>query len=154
MYSDQMLLVRFNTVPNFSFNSLATLFTTVRKYLTKEGIFLFSNYKIPNQNQLPALLNRRQGHSGKLLLELGSGSIAAEYYDLPAVKTEYGAYIVTYVCYNTFSRDYTLKKRELFRSSTEFILHQNLQNIFESCGFSIEIFNNSGHSFVYGLVKT
>ncbi|PWI46622.1 hypothetical protein CEE45_15885 [Candidatus Heimdallarchaeota archaeon B3_Heim] len=151
--SCDIILLPMNTIPSFSIDLLKTLFITVGRYLTKDGMFLFSNYKIPDKERVSALINRRQGHSGELLLELGSGFIAAEYYDLPARKTEYGAYNVTYARYNTFSRDNTLQKKELFRSQTEFILHQHLQKIIETCGLSIEIFDDTSHSFTYGLTK-
>lgn len=152
--SFDIILLPMNTLPSFSYNSLETLFTCVKKYLSKDGMFLLSNYKIPNQTRLRELMSRSQGYSGELDLELGSGFIASEHYDLPAIQTDYGAYIVTYVCFNTFSRNYVLEKRELIRYTLEFILKQKLQKIIEACGFSIEIFDDSSHSFVYGLVKT
>ncbi|MHA1977233.1 MAG: hypothetical protein ACW98F_05560 [Candidatus Hodarchaeales archaeon] len=73
---------------------------------------------------------------------------------MPSITTKYGAYSTTYICYTTFSRDYSLKKRDLFRSQTTFILPEPLKEIIATCGFSLEIFDDSSHSSVYGLTKT
>lgn len=152
--SFDIILLPMNTLANFSYNTFESLFKTVNRYLTEDGMFFFSNYKIPNKELLDSYISRKQGYSGDLLLDLGSGLITAEYYDLPPLKTEYGAYSVTYICYSTFSRDYSLKKRELFRSITTFILPKPLKNIIAASGFSLEIFDDSSHSSVFGLAKT
>ena len=145
-----VILLPMNTFPSFSFNSLDALFTAVRNHLSDDGMFLFSTYKIPAQ--LPAALKQGKGHDGELLLELGMGSIAAEYYEFPAIETEYGAYSVTYMCYNTFTHDYTLKSREIYRYTLDFVSPSILQKVIETAGFSIKILDDSSHSLVYGLV--
>lgn len=147
-----VILFPMNSFPSFAFSTLKVFFLTVHRYLAKNGMFLFSTYKI--QDQLLTSLDLRKGHDGELLLELGEGAIAAEYYEFPVIETEFGAQIVTYMCYNTFSRDYTLETREIFRHTLDFGLHPLLQEIIESSGFHIKIFDDSSHSLVYGLIKS
>ncbi|MFX0050261.1 MAG: hypothetical protein ACFFAJ_01180 [Candidatus Hodarchaeota archaeon] len=150
--SFDVILLPMNTLPSFPFSTLEALFAAVQRDLTKEGMFLFSTYKI--QDQILASLNKWKGHDGELLLELGSGAIAAEFYDFPAIETEYGAQSVTYMCYNTFTRDYTLDKREIFRTTLDFVSQPILHEVIKTSGFSIKILDDSSHSLVYGLIKS
>ncbi|MFX1285487.1 MAG: hypothetical protein ACFFB5_17750 [Promethearchaeota archaeon] len=150
--SFDVILLPMNTFPSFSFSTLDVLFEAVQNQLTENGIFLFSTYKI--QKQLPTSLNRWSGHEGELLLELGMGVIAAEYYEFPAIKTEYGAQSVTYMCYNTFSRGYNLETREIYRHILYFVSQPILHELIESSGFSIKILDDSSHSLVYGLIRS
>ncbi len=149
--SFDVILFPMNSFPSFDFGSLKAFFLTVHRHLTKNGMFLFSTYKI--QDQLLASLDLRKGHDGELLLELGQGAIVAEYYEFLVIETEFGAQIVTYMCYNTFSRDYTLETREIFRHTLDFGLQPRLHEIIETSGFRIKIFDDSSHSLVYGLIK-
>ncbi|MFX0211012.1 MAG: hypothetical protein ACFFDT_33850 [Candidatus Hodarchaeota archaeon] len=148
--SFDVILLPMNTLPSFSFSTLDALFAAVQNHLTEDGIFLFSTYKI--QGQLSNSLDRWKGHDGELLLELGMDVIAAEYYEFPAAKTEYGAQSVTYMCYNTFSRDYTLKTREIYRHTLYFVSQPILHELIETSGLSIKILDDSSHSLVYGLI--
>lgn len=80
--------------------------------------------------------------------------IGKQYYDFPAVKTEYGAQVVTYMCYNTFSRDYTLEKREIYRNTLDFVSQPILHDMIQRSVFSIKILDDSSHSLVYVLTTS
>ncbi|UCG00629.1 MAG: hypothetical protein JSW11_13545 [Candidatus Heimdallarchaeota archaeon] len=147
-----IILLPMNTFPSFSFNELHNLFTKVQNHLGPDGMFLFSTFKIPGK--LPVAIDRGKGHDGELLLELGRGIIAAEYYEFPATEMEYGAQSVTYMCYNTFTRDYTLASREIYRYTLHFVSPAILQEVIETVGFSIKILDDSSHSRVYGLITS
>ncbi len=150
--SFDLILFPMTSFPSFAFDTLKAFFFAVYRHLTKNGMFLFSNYKI--QDQLLTSLDLRKGHDGELLLERGQGAIAAEYYEFPVIETEFGAQIVTYMCYNTFSRNYTLETREIYRHTLDFGFQPLLHEIIETSGFRIEIFDDSSHSLVYGLIKS
>ncbi|MHA2095902.1 MAG: class I SAM-dependent methyltransferase, partial [Candidatus Hodarchaeales archaeon] len=76
--SFDIILLPMNTLANLSYQSYETLFKTVNNYLTEEGMFFFSNYKIPSHELLDDFISQKHGYSGDLLLELGSGLITAE----------------------------------------------------------------------------
>ncbi len=149
-----VILLPMNTLANFPFVQLDSLFKTVHRYLTDEGLFLFSNYKITSSEQLIKHINKDTEYSGDLLVDLGSGLLTAEYYDFPSTFTHYGAESITYICYSTFSREYALLKRSIFRSSTIFLLSDYLKQRLSANGFSVVINDDSSHSSVYGVMKT
>ena len=76
--SFDVIILPMNTLANFSYHNFESLFRTVHKYLAEDGMFIFSNYKIPDNLSLTGYVSKKHGYSGDLLLELGSGLITAE----------------------------------------------------------------------------
>ncbi|MFX0061197.1 MAG: hypothetical protein ACFFC7_03355 [Candidatus Hermodarchaeota archaeon] len=148
-HSFDIILLPMNTFAGFPFGFIDTLFKKIKQYLSPKGLWIFSNYKLPQDKPL----QWRKGYSGDLLVEIGQGSIALEIYNLEATETQYGMSAVTYMCYNKLTRQYKLKKREIFRTVNELIRPNFLKQLLEDNNFTIELFDDSSHSYVYGLAS-
>ena len=142
-----IILLPMNTFVRFPFGFLDTLFKKIKQYLSPQGLWILSNYKLPQDKPL----KWKEGYYGELLVELGHGSIASEIYNLEATETHYGMHAVTYMCYNKLNRQYKLEKREIFRTANELILPKSLKKLVNDNDFTIEMFDDSSHSYVYGL---
>ncbi|MFW9854937.1 MAG: hypothetical protein ACFFFG_07740 [Candidatus Thorarchaeota archaeon] len=113
-HSFDLILLPRNTFPSLPFKTLRTLFSVVKRVLCRKCIWIFSTYRISSKSVLLEFIDKRGGFFSELLGDLGEEPIAAEYYTMKAQKTSYGARTITYMCYNSFTRGYKLKKREIF----------------------------------------
>ncbi|MFW9777871.1 MAG: class I SAM-dependent methyltransferase [Candidatus Heimdallarchaeota archaeon] len=150
-HSFDVILLPMNTFPNLPFKTLRALFSAVKRVLHSKGIWIFSTYKMPSESMLFEFIDKRSGFFRELLGDLGEEPIAAEYYTMKAEKMSYGARTITYMCYNSFTRGYELKKREIFRTVQEYILPGTLEELILKNGFSIAFQDESSHSAIYGL---
>lgn len=153
-HSFDLILLPMNTFPSFPFNRLNGLFSAVKQVLDHKGIWIFSTYKLPQKSTLLEFIDKRKGYSSELLGELGQDPIAAEYFTMEARETTYGAQTITYMCYNSLTRVYQLKIREIYRTVQEYILPDHLQSLITNNGFSLVFRDDTSHSSVYGVSPT
>ncbi len=147
--SFDLILLPMNTLPNFSMSLMPVLFQKVKQLLRPSGTWIFSTYKISDFESLQHSLKEK--YSSELLLEPKEDIIVGEFFSFAPEKMSHGYRIINYSIYNTLSRKYALKSREIFRSLQELIEPAFLHRFIEQQGFDIKLVDDSSHSLVYAL---
>ncbi len=147
--SFDLILLPMNTLPNFSISLMPVLFQKVKQLLRPSGTWIFSTYKISDFESLQHSFKEK--YSGELLVELREDIIVGEFFSFAPKKMNHGYRITNYSIYNTLSRKYDLKTREIFRTLQELIDPAFLHPFIEEQGFDIDFIDDSSHSRVYAL---
>ncbi|MDH5403123.1 MAG: hypothetical protein OEZ01_10910 [Candidatus Heimdallarchaeota archaeon] len=138
-----------NTFPSFNPIKYDELFSTVRKYLKSNGVFVFSTYKIDKTTQF--LKISKEDHNGEFLVELGLSPITGEHFRFEGQLTDYGAKVTTYSLYSILNREYVLQNQWLYRGGIHFVESTVFEELFQKHNFTIDKIDKTSHSIVYCL---
>ncbi|OLS24859.1 MAG: hypothetical protein HeimC3_17340 [Candidatus Heimdallarchaeota archaeon LC_3] len=142
-----VIVLPMNTFPSFH-SKLDLLFRTVKNYLSEDGLFIFTSYKIP-QNRTKE--ERRKGkYSGELLVEEEKKPILLEAFRFTETEGPYGIETVTYLIYYRFFEYYSIHKKYIYRLE-HFVPQKNqIEKIITENGYKVKFFNDESHSLVFG----
>lgn len=146
-----IVVIPMNTVPNFPFTKLDTLFKNLRNIVKQKGHCIFSvhNHKIGND----AIQRQEDDLAGELLLEKGKKPIALVAYSFPLQRTHYGYSKKTYLIHHFLNHKICSERKIICRSVTEFVNSEILEDIITKNGFSIDFIDNKTFSKVYCIKK-
>ena len=145
------IVLPMNIFPSFGPDELSLLFKSVKKYLTDEGQFIFTAYKIPEDEPQEKLLN--ESYSGELLLDEGEGPIVLESYQFKKVLGHYGVEDINYLIYYRFNEYYLERKKYIYRKNGLLSRKEQIKQMVKENGFIITDINDKSHSLVFVCMK-
>lgn len=150
--SYDMIILPMNTFPSFAIAMFDRLLDRVKEYLTPDGVFIFSNYKI-EKSDIQQLIIKEQvnRYSGEILLEDGSNKILSEYYTIEALTTKFGFFSRGYTSITRADTKFSIIERRIFRSQTNFVIDDFITKRIKKKGYKLLINDDSSHSRVYVL---
>jgi hypothetical protein len=143
------------TIASFNPDSLEQLLKQVKLLLVGGGIFIFSNYKLPDKIQevyIEFLQDR--SYSAEILPALDSNfiprdSIISEFYRMGIKSTEYGGHSTNLMVFTQINREFERLKREFYAIQTFYYVEDFLSQIIEEYGGKVLDIDGSSHSNVY-----
>lgn len=146
-----VVVIPMNTVPNFPFEKLNSLFKNLYDITKQDGHCIFSVHNQKFDDDTIKLQKDNLG--GELLLEKGKRPIAVIFYDFPIRKTPYGFSRTTYLIHAFLNKKMCSDKRIISRSVTEFPDSAVLEDLISKNGFTIDFMDTKTFSKVYVIKK-
>lgn len=149
-YFDTIVLPM-NTFPSFGPDELRLLFKSVKEHIADQGRFIFTSYKIPENESQEKLM--KENYSGEILLEEGETPIILEVYQFKKLLEHYGIERINYLIYYHFNDYYLERKKYIYRKSEFLSRKEQIKQIVKENGFNITDINVKSHSLVYVCMK-
>lgn len=146
-----IIALTMNTFPEFGPEGIPMLFRTAEKYLSEDGRFMFSSYKLPDDFPVEKLLRERS--SSELVLEDKEHPIIHEFTELITLLASKEVKKVGYQVNYKFSNYYRTREKTIYRNIALLLRRSQIEQKIQENGFVLEEVRSDQYSYVFVCKK-